>query len=44
VYKVPESVVDSDAVVVANIVGLKNLYGRDYYNFRQYDKNPAWRL
>jgi len=41
---VPESVVDSGAVVVADIVGLKNRYGRDYYNFRKYDRNPAWRL
>lgn len=44
VYQVPESVVDSGAVVVADIVGLKNRYGRDYYNFRKYDRNPAWRL
>jgi hypothetical protein len=44
VYQVPESVVDSGAVVVTDIVGLKNRYGRDYYNFRKYDRNPAWRL
>ncbi len=44
VYYVPESVIDSGAVVTADIVGLKNRYGRDIYNFRRYDKNPAWRL
>lgn len=44
VYQVPESVIDSGAVITADIVGLKNRYGRDIYNFKRYDKNPAWRL
>lgn len=44
VYEVPESTVDSGAVVVADIVGLKDTRGRDCYNLKYYDKNPAWRL
>jgi len=41
---VPESVVGSGAVITADIVDLRDRYGRKYYNFKYYDKNPVWRL
>jgi len=44
VYEVPESVVGSGAVITADIVDLRDRYGHKYYNFKYYDKNPAWKL